>query len=76
MQINKDIVVEIYPQSQFTHQIKDGKRNCEPINKTKKKILESNSENWISITYNNLDDSCRFKTISMNFVATILALKG
>ena len=40
MQINKDTLLEIYSQSQFSHQIEGGKMNYEPIEYQNKKIIQ------------------------------------
>jgi hypothetical protein len=40
MQINKDIILEIYSQSQFSHYMENGKMSYEPNEYPNKKIIQ------------------------------------
>jgi hypothetical protein len=60
MQSNKDILLDIYSQSCFSHRIDDGKIQAmsQLSAKTRKQLIPKiSSENWISVTYNKLCDS-------------------
>ena len=46
MQNNINILLNIYSQSQFSHQIKYGKMSYEPIEYPNKKIIKSKNFQW------------------------------